>query len=178
MGKSWSPWIYSSISTSIPLLLLPLGLDSAKHWRQRTEGHEAEPWHGRTKPCTKQASWVHFPFLSLDSGCFSLMLPLVLANTTGGLLCCCLWCNEDDVLRHRPQGRCLIKQLHQQSGPYCVFPQSKQAVCRSDTARMLISWTGAGQGPSQLAALPPPSCAGVCPSPLCVPKRRGGGLVL
>lgn len=92
-------------------LLLPLGLDSAKHWRQRTEGHEAEPRHGRTKTCTKQASWVHFPSISLDSGCFSLILPLVLASTTGGLLCCCFWCNEGDVLRHRPQGRCLIKTI-------------------------------------------------------------------
>lgn len=74
-------------------------------------GHEAEPRHGRTKTCTKQASWVHFPFLSLHSGCFSLILPLVLANTTGGFFSCCHQCNEDDVLRAQSAGETLDKTI-------------------------------------------------------------------
>lgn len=128
-------------------------------WGTRLSHGTAEPNPAQSKP-----AGCIFHFFLLIAGCFSLILPLVLASTTGGLFCCCFWCNEDDVLRHSPQGRRSIKQLHQQSGRYCAFPQSKQVICRSDTARMLISWTGAGQGPLQ------PWCLSI--SSLCSQKKR------
>lgn len=86
-------------------------------------------------------SWLLDVFLCL-------VLPPASVKATVKLLCYCLWCSGKDVWRHRPQRRCFIKQLHQQSGLYRMFPQSNLQIwhsrsanpCRWELERALPRW--------------------------------------
>lgn len=67
----------------------------------------SQGWESCASSCRrsqKQVSRVHPPFHSLCSWILRLIFPLALANATVKFLCCCLWCNKEDVRRHRPQG--------------------------------------------------------------------------